>query len=94
MSPNSDSVASECLWDAVVTGRGCMVDLLFLVSLVYTCVVRMCIVARHTHALQAHVHHNQPFDESLDVADAEEVASLYTPTPRVTRPEAGTTWTG
>ena len=54
----------------------------------------MCIVARHTHALQAHVHHNQPFDESLDVADAEEVASLYTPTPRVTRPEAGTTWTG
>lgn len=25
---------------------------------------------------------NQPYDESLDVADAEEVPSVYSPTPR------------
>lgn len=33
------------------------------------------------------VHQNQPFDESLDVPDSEEVASVYTPSPRV--PAAG-----
>lgn len=26
---------------------------------------------------------NQPYDESLDVPDAEEVASVYTPSPRL-----------
>ena len=28
------------------------------------------------------VHDNQPYDESLEVPDAEEIASQYTPTPR------------
>ena len=32
---------------------------------------------------------NQPYDESLDVGDAEEVASQYTPTPRVPHQKAG-----
>ena len=31
----------------------------------------------------AEIHQNQPFDESLDVPDSEEVASVYTPSPRV-----------
>lgn len=31
----------------------------------------------------AQIHQNQPFDESLDVPDSEEVASVYTPSPRV-----------
>ncbi|XP_074656371.1 intraflagellar transport protein 46 homolog [Tubulanus polymorphus] len=35
----------------------------------------------------ARIHQNQPYDESLEVGDAEEVASTYTPTPRV--PAAG-----
>lgn len=30
------------------------------------------------------VHQNQPFDESLEVPDSEEVASVYTPSPRTT----------
>ena len=32
--------------------------------------------------MQAQIHQNQPYDESLDVPDAEEIASQYTPTPR------------
>ncbi|KAK3587700.1 hypothetical protein CHS0354_042487 [Potamilus streckersoni] len=31
----------------------------------------------------ARIHQNQPYDESLEVPDAEEVASTYSPTPRV-----------
>jgi len=31
----------------------------------------------------ARLHQDQPFDESLDVPDSEEVASIYTPSPRV-----------
>ena len=31
---------------------------------------------------QARLHENQPYDESLEVPDSEEVASVYTPTPR------------
>lgn len=31
----------------------------------------------------AEIHQNQPFDESLEVPDSEEVASVYTPSPRV-----------
>ncbi|XP_041373920.1 intraflagellar transport protein 46 homolog isoform X2 [Gigantopelta aegis] len=34
------------------------------------------------------VHHNQPYDESLEVPDAEEIASTYSPTPRVPQPGA------
>ncbi|ESO93749.1 hypothetical protein LOTGIDRAFT_153208 [Lottia gigantea] len=34
----------------------------------------------------AKLHQNQPYDESLDVPDAEEIASTYSPTPRVTNP--------
>ena len=29
------------------------------------------------------MHQNQPYDESVDVADAEEVASVYAPSPSV-----------
>ena len=29
------------------------------------------------------LHENQPYDESLDIPDGEEVASSYTPTPRI-----------
>ncbi|XP_070202233.1 intraflagellar transport protein 46 homolog isoform X1 [Littorina saxatilis] len=35
---------------------------------------------------QALVHENQPYDESLEVPDAEEIASTYSPTPRVPNP--------
>jgi len=35
---------------------------------------------------QAQVHQNQPYDESLEVPDAEEIASQYSPTPRVNKP--------
>ena len=34
---------------------------------------------------QAQIHQNQPYDESLEVGDAEEIASIYSPTPRVTQ---------
>ncbi|XP_052253903.1 intraflagellar transport protein 46 homolog isoform X2 [Dreissena polymorpha] len=34
---------------------------------------------------KARVHQNQPYDESLEVPDGEEVASTYSPTPRVTQ---------
>lgn len=34
-------------------------------------------------SLKARVHQNQPYDESLEVADGEEIASTYSPTPRV-----------
>ena len=34
----------------------------------------------------AEIHQNQPFDESLEVPDSEEVASVYTPSPRVPGP--------
>ncbi|KAK7497104.1 hypothetical protein BaRGS_00011634 [Batillaria attramentaria] len=34
----------------------------------------------------AQIHQNQPYDESLDVPDAEEIASTYSPTPRVPNP--------
>ncbi|XP_064651256.1 intraflagellar transport protein 46 homolog isoform X3 [Lineus longissimus] len=37
----------------------------------------------------ARLHQNQPYDESLDVPDAEEVASTYTPTPRAPAPGRG-----
>uniref|UniRef100_A0A0B7A5U1 Intraflagellar transport protein 46 homolog n=1 Tax=Arion vulgaris TaxID=1028688 RepID=A0A0B7A5U1_9EUPU len=36
----------------------------------------------------SHIHQNQPYDESLDVPDAEEIASTYSPTPRVQKPGA------
>ncbi|XP_046583711.1 intraflagellar transport protein 46 homolog [Haliotis rubra] len=36
----------------------------------------------------AKIHQNQPYDESLDVPDAEEIASTYSPTPRVPNPAA------
>ena len=29
------------------------------------------------------MHADQPYDESLEIPDSEEVASIYTPTPRV-----------
>lgn len=32
--------------------------------------------------LQTRIVSNQPYDESLEVPDAEEVASLYSPSPR------------
>lgn len=35
---------------------------------------------------QARLHQNQPYDESLEVPDAEEIASTYSPTPRVANP--------
>ncbi|KAL8587206.1 hypothetical protein ACOMHN_013292 [Nucella lapillus] len=34
----------------------------------------------------AQIHQNQPYDESLEVPDAEEIASTYSPTPRVPNP--------
>ena len=34
---------------------------------------------------QAQYHKNQPYDESLDVDNAEEVASIYTPSPATHR---------
>ncbi|XP_067675717.1 intraflagellar transport protein 46 homolog isoform X2 [Haliotis asinina] len=34
----------------------------------------------------AKIHQNQPYDESLDVPDAEEIASTYSPTPRIPNP--------
>ena len=34
---------------------------------------------------QAQIHQNQPYDESLEVADGEEIASIYSPTPRVSQ---------
>ena len=34
-------------------------------------------------SVQALLHQNQPYDESLEVPDAEEIASTYSPTPRV-----------
>ncbi|PVD27249.1 hypothetical protein C0Q70_12404 [Pomacea canaliculata] len=36
----------------------------------------------------ARLHQNQPYDESLEVPDAEEIASTYSPTPRVANPPA------
>ncbi|XP_012939319.1 intraflagellar transport protein 46 homolog [Aplysia californica] len=36
--------------------------------------------------MQARVHQNQPYDESLEVPDAEEIASTYSPTPRAPVP--------
>lgn len=36
--------------------------------------------------LQARIHQNQPYDESLEVPDAEEIASTYSPTPRAAKP--------
>ncbi|KAK6173616.1 hypothetical protein SNE40_017034 [Patella caerulea] len=36
----------------------------------------------------AKIHQNQPYDESLEVPDAEEIASTYSPTPRVPNPAA------
>jgi len=35
----------------------------------------------------ARVHQNQPYDESLEVGDAEEIASTYSPTPRANQPQ-------
>ncbi|XP_025101749.1 LOW QUALITY PROTEIN: intraflagellar transport protein 46 homolog [Pomacea canaliculata] len=35
---------------------------------------------------RARLHQNQPYDESLEVPDAEEIASTYSPTPRVANP--------
>lgn len=40
---------------------------------------------------QALLHQNQPYDESLEVPDAEEIASTYSPTPRVPNP-SGESW--
>lgn len=37
-----------------------------------------------TH-FQAQIHQNQPYDESLEVPDGEEIASNYSPTPRVNK---------
>jgi len=37
----------------------------------------------------ARVHQNQPYDESLEVGDAEEIASTYSPTPRNPMPRGG-----
>lgn len=34
----------------------------------------------------AHLYQNQPYDEALEVPDAEEIASTYSPTPRVPNP--------
>ncbi|CAG5123980.1 unnamed protein product, partial [Candidula unifasciata] len=36
--------------------------------------------------MQSRLHQNQPYDESLEVPDAEEIASTYSPTPRVQKP--------
>ncbi|GFO33649.1 intraflagellar transport protein 46 homolog [Plakobranchus ocellatus] len=36
--------------------------------------------------IRARLHQNQPYDESLEVPDAEEIASTYSPTPRVGQP--------
>ncbi|XP_076457673.1 intraflagellar transport protein 46 homolog isoform X2 [Babylonia areolata] len=38
------------------------------------------------HDDDARIHQNQPYDESLEVPDAEEIASTYSPTPRVPNP--------
>lgn len=35
------------------------------------------------HRRNSNLHANQPYDESLDIPDSEEVASQYTPTPRI-----------
>ncbi|XP_013075673.1 intraflagellar transport protein 46 homolog isoform X3 [Biomphalaria glabrata] len=44
-------------------------------------IVRTCF-----EELQARLHQNQPYDESLEVPDSEEIASTYSPTPRMPHP--------
>jgi len=44
----------------------------------------ICIILSRLSLLQAgKLHKNQPYDESLEIPDAEEVASQFSPTPRV-----------
>lgn len=49
--------------------------------------ISLCSVTSYWHHFQTKLVTNQPYDESLDVPDAEEVASVYTPSPRLPPPQ-------
>ncbi|XP_059148800.1 intraflagellar transport protein 46 homolog isoform X3 [Physella acuta] len=43
---------------------------------------RLCEPETDVDIVKARIHQNQPYDESLEVPDGEEIASTYSPTPR------------